>query len=72
MATTIQISEKLLKELKERKLHEKESYEELIWDLIEDTREINEMTKKEITQSRAEIKEGKVHKFEDIKRELGI
>ena len=72
MATTIQISEKLLKELKARKLYEKESYEEMIWDLIEDSMELNEQTKKEIEISRKEIKEGKVHTLESVKKRLGL
>ena len=46
MATTIQISEKLLKELKARKVFEKESYEDLIWNLLEDNMEVNDETKK--------------------------
>ena len=71
MATTIQISGRLLKELKEKKISEKESYEELIWDLLEDTKELSEETKKEIELSRKQIKEGKVHSFETIKKEIG-
>ena len=40
MPTTIQVSEKLQKELAERKLHDKETYEEVIWDLMEDALEL--------------------------------
>ena len=72
MATTIQISEKLLEELKQRKLYDKESYEELIWDLMEDTKTLNEQTKKDIELSRKQIKEGKVHTLESIKKELSL
>lgn len=72
MATTIQISERLLKELKEKKLFEKESYEDLIWNLLEDTRELNEESKKELALSRKQITEGKTHSFESIKKEMGI
>ncbi|MBI2135693.1 hypothetical protein HYU06_01330, partial [Candidatus Woesearchaeota archaeon] len=60
MATTIQISDGLLNELKQRKLYEKESYEELIWDLIEDRMELSEETKKHLRQSEKDIKEGRV------------
>lgn len=70
--TTIQISTELLNQLKSRKIVEKESYEELIWNLIEDTMEINKETKKEIAESRAEIKAGKFHTLEQIKKELRI
>lgn len=72
MATTIQVSERLLKELKGKKFSEKESYEELIWNLLEDTRELNEETKKEIALSRKQVREGKIHSFESVKRELGF
>ena len=44
MATTIQISSDLLQELKIRKLYNKESYEEIIWDLLEDSMELSQET----------------------------
>lgn len=72
MATTIQISNELLEFLKKRKIAEKESYEEVIWDLVEDTMELSEETKRNIAQSREEYKQGKVHKWEDIKKELKL
>ena len=72
MATTIQISNKLLEQLKNRKMYGKESYEEVIWDLIEDTLELSEETKKHIEQARKDIKEGRVYTHEQIKKELGI
>jgi len=70
MDTTIQISKALQKELLKRKIFNKETYEEVIWDLIEDTLELNDQTKKEIAQARAEIKKGKVHSLEKVKKEL--
>lgn len=72
MATTIQVSEDLMEELKERKLFDKESYEEVIWDLIEDTLELSEETKKRIALAEQEIKEGKTYTHEQIKKELGL
>ncbi len=72
MATTIQISDGLLNELKQRKLYEKESYEELIWDLIEDRMELSEETKKHLRQSEKDVKEGRVKSLEQVKRELGL
>ncbi len=72
MATTIQISEQLQEVLSQKKFVEKETYEEVIWDLVEDTQELNEQTKKEIAQARAEIKKGKVHTLEQIKKELKL
>tara|TARA_Y100000310_G_scaffold280512_1_gene300301 strand:+ start:467 stop:685 length:219 start_codon:yes stop_codon:yes gene_type:complete len=72
MATTIQISEKLLSELKSKKMYEKESYEEVIWDLIEDTEELSEETKEEIKLAEKEFKEGKIYTHEQVKKELGL
>ncbi len=72
MATTIQVSGDLIHTLKEKKLYGKESYEEVIWDLLEDSMEINEQTRRELAHARAEIKAGKVHSFDKVKKELGI
>jgi hypothetical protein len=72
MDTTIQISKELLGRLKSLKLNEKESYENLIWDLIEDRMELSEQTKKNIRISEKQIREGKSHKWSDIKREFKI
>ena len=72
MATSIQISNKLQKELSNKKLFDRETYEKVIWDLIEDTQELNEETKKELEQARAEIKAGKVHSISKVKKELGL
>ena len=70
MDTTIQISNSLKKELLKRKFFKKETYEEVIWDLIEDNQELSEQTKEEIAQSRDEYKAGKTHSFEKIKKEM--
>lgn len=72
MVTTIQISENLLETLKKRKLGEKESYETIIWDLIEDTTELAEETKRNIVESRKQYKEGKYKTLEQVKKELSI
>ncbi len=72
MATTIQISEKLQTELNKRKFSERESYEEVIWDMVEDTLEVNEETKKEIAEARKEVKAGKLHTLAEVKKRLGF
>ena len=72
MATTIQVSEELVNVLKKRKLSEKESYEEVIWDLLEDTEALSEETLQEIALARQQIKEGKVFTHEQVKKELGL
>jgi hypothetical protein len=70
MATTIQISEKLQSELMEHKISDSETYEEVIWDLIEDTMEISKETKRELEKSRKEIKSGKYYTLGQIKQEI--
>ena len=75
MVTTIQISNSLLEQLKQMKLHEKESYEEIIWDMVEDRMELSEETKQAIKEYEKDIKEGNWENFtshEDLKKELGI
>lgn len=44
----------------------------MIWDLIEDRMEFSEETKKNIEEAERDIAEGRVHKWEDVKKELGI
>ena len=72
MDTSIQISKRLQKELLKRKFFIKETYEEVIWDMIEDNEELNAQTKKELAETRAEVKAGKVHSLSKIKKELGL
>lgn len=72
MATTIQVSEKLQEELNKRKLFDRESYEEVIWDIMEDVMELSEQTKAEIEHARAQIKSGKFHTLSDAKKKLGL
>jgi len=72
MDTTIQISKRLQQELLKRKFFDKETYEEIIWDIIEDTTELSEQTKKDIAEARAQIKAGKVHTLAKVKKELGL
>jgi len=72
METSIPVSRDLLNQLKIMKIHDKESYENLIWDLIEDRMELSEETKKNISISEKQIKEGKVISFEELKRKEGL
>jgi len=72
MVTTIQISGTLQKELAKKKIFDQETYEEVIWDLIEDTKQLSEETKKELEESRAEIKKGKFYTMEQVKKELRL
>jgi len=73
--TTIQISKELLNKLQFMKMHSKESYEDIIWDLIEDRLEFSEETKKTISEYEKAKKSGKPKEFiklEDLKKRLRI
>ena len=49
-----------------------ESYEEVIWDLLEDTMELSEATKKKIEIAEKEYEKGNYFTLEEVKKELGI
>ncbi len=70
--TTIQISKKLKAEIDNRKFVKAESYEEVLWNLLEDTAELSKETEKEINEARKEFKKGKFYTFEQVKKEAGL
>jgi len=72
MVTTIQISNELKDTLAQRKLSKKDRYEDIIWDLLEDTMELSERTKKEIVQAREEFAKGKFISHSELKKDLGL
>ncbi|PIO00020.1 hypothetical protein COT72_02530 [archaeon CG10_big_fil_rev_8_21_14_0_10_43_11] len=72
MTTTIQISSNLQQELSKRKISDRDTYEEIIWDALEDTMELSEQTKKDIEEARKEIAAGKGIPLEEVKRKLNL
>lgn len=72
MATTIQVSEQLKRRLDELKLYPRESYEDVIWDLLEANMELSEEMKKELERAYKDIEEGKIYSHEEVKKELGL
>jgi len=72
MATTIQISEDLRHALEKRKLEQRDTYEEVIWDLLEDTMELSEETKRAIERARKDIAAGKFVTHAQVKKKLGL
>ncbi len=72
MDTTVQISRELLERLKMMKMHNRESYEDIIWDLIEDRMELSDETKKDIAEAERDIESGHVYDWEEVKKELKI
>ena len=71
-STTIQISQNLQQELNKMKLFSRETYEEVIWNVIEDTKELSAQTKKNIAKSRKEISEGKFITLSNLRKKYNI
>ena len=71
-STTIQISSNLQQELNKMKLFNRETYEEVIWNIIEDTKELSEQTRKNIALSRKEISEGEFITLSDLKKKYNL
>jgi hypothetical protein len=72
MATTIQISKELKDALDKQKFTEKETYEEVVWDLLEDRMELSEQTKKAIEQAEQNIADGNTISLAALKRKYGL
>ena len=71
MSPTIRVSKDLLKELKKRKHSNKDTYEGVIWDLLEDGAELSDECKLAIKQAEADVKAGRVVSFESVKKKMG-
>lgn len=69
MATTIQISDHVKKALEKMRLFEKETYNEVIENMLEDNLEINQQTKRELSE-RKNSKD--FVSQEDIEKEFGL
>ncbi len=70
MDTTIQISSELLEKLRNMKVYTKESYESVIWDLIEDRLEFSHQTKANLIRSEDDLKEKRTVSLEEIKKKM--
>ncbi len=64
--TSIQISSELKEALRKRKLHSKESYEEIIWDLLEDQMQLKDEIVEQIEKGRKEYLEGEYEVMDDV------
>lgn len=70
MVTSIQISEQLKDALKQRKMYDKETYEEIIWDLLEDQMELKSEVLESIEQGLKEYEEGKFFTSDEVFKAL--
>lgn len=76
MATTIQVTEQVKRELDEFKIHPRQSYNETIEDLIEKareaTKEIHPDVLKDIQEAREQLKRGRGRSTAEVMRRLGV
>jgi len=72
METTIRISPSVKEKLDKMKIFERESYNDIIELLIEDTLELNEKTKIEIEEAKKRIDDGEFFTQEEVEREIGL
>lgn len=72
MVTTIQIKEDVKTALDRMKMFERETYNDVLERLLEDTRELDEETKKDIQKAIKEIESGKFKTHEQLKTEMGF
>lgn len=72
--TTIQINTQTLERLKMAKQYDRESYEEVINNVLDEVEEetLSDKEIEEIKQSLEEVKQGKVHSIEQVAKNLGI
>ncbi|PIN99935.1 hypothetical protein COT72_03810 [archaeon CG10_big_fil_rev_8_21_14_0_10_43_11] len=70
--TTIQVDVEVKNKLESLKLSDRDTFNDVIKELIEDTMELNEITKKEISESIAQIQRGEFVSHEDLGKELGF
>ena len=70
MATTIQISNEVKTFLDKMKIFERETYNEVILNMLEDSIRINEKTAKELDSRK--FKKEKTISHEEVKKRLGL
>jgi len=72
MPTTIQISDNVKATLDKMKIYSRETYNEVIEDMIEDNMELSEQTKKDIEEAKKRIKKGQFLTHDEVKKKLGL
>jgi 6-pyruvoyl-tetrahydropterin synthase len=70
--TQIKVSEELKSALDSQKQFDNETYEEVIWDFLEERLPLSDETKKNIEISRKEFKERKVTPIEELMKEYSL
>ena len=68
MATTIQISNDIKQKLDRMKIYERETYNEVIENMIENNLELNDKTKRDVEEAR----KGKSFSHEEVRKILDL
>lgn len=69
---TIPITRELLVELDKKKSYNEESYEQIIWRLLDDCMELSQSTQEKIRLAELDIKKGNVYSLAQVKKELKL
>jgi predicted transcriptional regulator len=72
MSTTIQVSDEMKIQLSGLKLHPRETYNEVLERILEDMKELNEKTKRELEKAIKEIEDGECLTHDEVGKELGF
>jgi predicted transcriptional regulator len=72
METTIKVSSEVKSMLDRMKMHQRETYNDIIGLMIEDNLELNDKTKKEIEEARKRIMKGEFYTQEQVEKMFGL
>ena len=70
--TTIRISKKLLDSLLKLKIDDNETYEEVIWDIIEPYLNLSKEVKESLREAKNDIQRNETISFEELKKKYGF
>ena len=70
--TTIRITKKLKRDLDKLKVSKRDTYNQVIENLVEDTYELSDQAKKDLAEALDDIKNGRIVSHEQVKKELGL
>ena len=70
--TTIQVSKKTKEMLEKLKISSRDSYNDVIEQLIEDSQELSEEAMKDVEAALEDVKQGRIVSHEEVKRRMGF
>ena len=70
--TTIQITTGVKRTLERMKLHPRETFNDVLERVLEDLRELDDATKTEVEQARAEIRSGRYLTSDQVRKAMGF